>query len=93
MLSNTAAKAVQVRSGIETCKMASSSNWRAIIDRIIWDLDEAGNAAGVATVREILAEAWNGLPDKQEMTGFLTEYVQDALPPALPGEESEVIEP
>jgi hypothetical protein len=89
MLSNTAMKAVQIRAGIETCKQHCPSNWRAIIDRIIWDLDESGNTAGVAAVRSILAEAWHGLPDNREMKGFLTEQVQDALPLAFTGEDRE----
>jgi len=87
MLSNTAMKAIQIRAGIETCKSTVPSNWRAIIDRIIYDLDEAGNTAGVATVRSILAEAWNGLPNHTEMKGFLREQVQDALPLEQPDAE------
>jgi hypothetical protein len=86
MLSNTAMKAAQIRMGIETCKDVSSSNWRTIIDRIIYDLDESGNTAGVAAVRSILAEAWEGLPDRPEMKGFLAGQVEDALPPVLDGE-------
>jgi hypothetical protein len=88
VISNTAGKAMQIRAGLQACKFADAETKWSIIDRIIYDLDEAGNRAGVATVREILWELWQKLPDRHpEMAGFLDEHVAEAGPPPLPGDE------
>lgn len=88
MISETAMKALQVRSGIETCKVVDEAGKWTIIDRIIYDLDEAGNAEGVETVRLVLRDAWERFPDKPEMKGFLGRQVAPALPETGEGGEA-----
>jgi hypothetical protein len=78
MISETAGQAMQIRSGIETCKNAMSSDWRGIIDRIVYDLDAAGDTLGVEVVKGILWESWTVLPDKSSMDASLAGRVRQA---------------
>jgi len=81
MLSNSAARALQIRAGLQACKFTDAETKWLIVDRIIYDLDEMGDRAGVAAIREILWEAWTRLPDRhKEMAGFLDEQVAEAAP-------------
>lgn len=78
MISETAMQALQVRSGIETCKFNTSADWKTIIDRIIYDLDAAGDAFGIEIVNGILREAWAGLSDRPGMDARLAGRVSQA---------------
>jgi hypothetical protein len=69
---------MQIRSGIETCKTTYSSDRRGIVDRIIYDLDAAGDTLGVEVVKAILWELWTRFPDKPGMDARLAGRVNQA---------------
>lgn len=76
MISETAMQAIQIRSGLETCKFLQSSDWRGVIDRVIYDLDAAGDTVGTEIVRGILWEVWTTFPDRPDAHDALARRIR-----------------
>jgi hypothetical protein len=64
MISDEAARALGLISGIDLCKQADADFWRGMVARIVVDLDEVAAEREVIRIRELLAEMWRKLPDK-----------------------------
>ena len=65
MISDDAARALDLISGIDLCKQDDADFWRGMVTRIVVDLDEEPGAERMMVrVRELLAEMWRKLEDK-----------------------------
>lgn len=66
MIGEKAGKALTLASGIRDRKEAGDqvALWYGMVARILLDLDQAGNQAGVAGVTRLLGGIWNELADK-----------------------------
>lgn len=63
MISDEAMQASSAIEAIHLCKDVPGNFWRQVVTRIVIDADEAGNAASVTTVRDLLNDLWGRLDD------------------------------
>ena len=64
MISDEAMRAMSVIKGIDFCKSVEPDFWLNCVNRIVWDLDEAGHQDRVREIRAMLYQTWKVLPDK-----------------------------
>jgi len=64
MISDETARAMAVIKGIDFCKSVEPDFWLNCVNRIVWDLDEAGHQDRVREIRAMLYQTWKVLPDK-----------------------------
>lgn len=66
MIGEQAGRALDLISGIETCKAVDPGFWQGVATRIVMDLDERGEQENVRVIADMLADVWNRLEDKRE---------------------------
>jgi hypothetical protein len=77
VISDEAARALGLISGIDLCKQADADFWRGMVTRIVVDLDEEpGAEREMVRVRELLADMWRKLPDKKVGIGTARETTE-----------------
>jgi hypothetical protein len=64
VISEEARRAMSVITGIDACKSVEPDFWLNCVNRIVWDLDEAGHQDRVREIRAMLYQIWKVLPDK-----------------------------
>lgn len=64
MISEQAARAIDLVNGIETCKQQDEGLWRGMITRLIMDLGETGSWSALQAVTALLSDVWGRLPDR-----------------------------
>jgi hypothetical protein len=78
VISDEAARALGLISGIDLCKQADADFWRGMVTRIVVDLDdEPGAERMMVRTRELLAEMWRELEDKP-LTGTARETTEES---------------
>jgi hypothetical protein len=64
MISEQAARVLDLVNAIETCKRTDDGLWQGVVTRFIYDLGETGNGPALQVIAAALSSCWDHLEDK-----------------------------
>ena len=62
MIGKEASRAFTLLSALDVCREINHDSWRAVVARIVIDLDERGQGEALCIINSILQELWDKLP-------------------------------